>query len=249
MSKKKQKLTQSQSNGITCIAVLLAISLLLVFFSKKTDAELNNTDSIQIQNTQLLKKKEDSVYQSRRTQRRNYKTNNYTHRSKRPYPTQNPEHRNKSARPYSDNYYTTTPPAPTRKPLVVNLNDADTTTLMLLHGIGPTFASRIVRYRDRLGGFTHKEQLLEVYGFTPELLNHIAPLLSVDTNNIRHIAVNSVTLKEFIKHPYVDYYFARDLVNLRSRGVSFRTPDDLRAIPSCPDTLLAKLLPYLDFHR
>lgn len=175
MSKKKRKLTQSQINGITCIAVLLAISLLLVFFSKKTDAELNNTDSIQIQNTQLLKKKEDSVYQSRRTQRRNYKTGNYTHRSKRPYPTQNPEHRNKSARIHSDNYYTTTPPAPTRKPLVVNLNDADTTTLMLIHGIGPTFASRIVRYRDRLGGFTHKEQLLEVYGFTPELLNHIAP--------------------------------------------------------------------------
>jgi len=45
----------------------------------------------------------------------------------------------------------------------------------------------------------------------------------------------------------VDYYFARDIVNLRSRGVVFATPDDLRAVPSCTDTMLSKLLPYLDF--
>jgi hypothetical protein len=91
------------------------------------------------------------------------------------------------------------------------------------------------------------EQLLEVYGFTPELLAHIAPHLTLDSTNRNRIAVNSVPLKQFIKHPYVDYYFARDLVNLRSRGMIFSTPDDLRTLPSCTDTLLAKLLPYLDF--
>lgn len=134
-----------------------------------------------------------------------------------------------------------------RKPLVVELNSADTTTLMLLHGIGPAFARRIVRYREKLGGFIHEEQLLEVYGFTPALLEHIAPHLQLDSGALRKINVNHVELKQFIKHPYVEYYFARDLVNLRSRGVTFATPDDLRAIPSCSDTMLTKLLPYLEF--
>jgi DNA uptake protein ComE-like DNA-binding protein len=104
-----------------------------------------------------------------------------------------------------------------------------------------------VRYRDRLGGFVATEQLLEVYGFTPELLAHIAPHLALDSTIHSRMPVNSIPLKQFIKHPYVDYYFARDIVNLRSRGVTFSTPDDLRAVPSCTDTMLSKLLPYLDF--
>ena len=117
-------------------------------------------------------------------------------------------------------WYSDEPPAPTRRPLTVELNSADTTTLMLLHGIGPAFARRIVRYRDRLGGFVATEQLLEVYGFTPELLAHIAPHLALDSTIRSRLPVNSIPLKQFIKHPYVDYYFARDLVNLRSVNIA-----------------------------
>ncbi len=130
---------------------------------------------------------------------------------------------------------------------MVELNSADSTTLQLLHGIGPAFARRIVRYREKLGGFSNKEQLLEVYGFTPSLLEHIEPYLQLDSSNLRKINVNSIELKQLIKHPYTEYYFARDLVNLRSHGVTFTCPDDLRAIPSCTDTMLSRLLPYLDF--
>ena len=119
--------------------------------------------------------------------------------------------------------------------------------MQLLHGIGPAYARRIVRYRERLGGFVSTDQLLEVYGFTPELLDHIRPHLTLDTGNLRKINVNTLALKQLIKHPYMDYYFARDLVNLRSRGVTFSSPDDLRAVPSCSDTLLMRLLPYLEF--
>ncbi|MBR1765457.1 MAG: helix-hairpin-helix domain-containing protein [Bacteroidales bacterium] len=180
-----------------------------------------------------MEKKEDSVYRSRRI-------------SSRPPATWG--ERKKSVK--TENFhslYTTHEPTPTRKALVVDLNTADTTTLMLLHGIGPAFARRIVRYRDRLGGFTSADQLLEVYGFTPQLLGHIAPHLRIGDTSLVRMAVNSVGLKQFIRHPYVDYYFARDLVNLRANGVTFDSPDDLRAIPSCSDTMLRRLLPYLDF--
>ncbi len=230
MSKKKGKLTQMQINGITCIAVILVATLLIVFFYKKPSSEPIYHDSIQAQNSDILKNKEDSVYHSRHRKNNEHSSPNTHHSS---FNTQH--------------FYTSNTPAPTRRPLVVNLNDADTTTLMLLHGIGPTFARRITKYRERLGGFTNKEQLLEVYGFTPELMNHIAPHLSFDTADIRHIPINSVGLKELIKHPYVDYYFARDLINLRSHGQFFRGYKDLRAIPGASDSMLTKLLPYLDF--
>lgn len=118
---------------------------------------------------------------------------------------------------------------------------------MLLHGIGPAYARRIVRYRERLGGFVDERQLLEVYGFTPELLDHIAPYIRVDTGAIVRMPVNSIPLKQLIKHPYIEYYQARDIIALREQGVRFHTADDLRAVPSIADSTLQHLLPYLDF--
>lgn len=228
MGKKKHHPTQLQKNGIIWIAILLAVIIAIKLFSSDKAVTTPETDSIRQEEQSILEKKEDSVYRSRRP---SYPSNS------RPRTVTKDEPRN---------WYSSEPPAPTRRPLTVELNSADTTTLMLLSGIGPAFARRIVRYRERLGGFVAPDQLLEVYGFTPDLLAHIAPHLTLDSSRISRIPVNSVPLKQFIKHPYVDYYFARDLVNLRSRGVTFSSPDDLRAIPSCTDTLLARLLPYLD---
>lgn len=229
MGKKKSKLTQSQINGISWIAIALVISIGVYIFSRFSASDTPVSDTIEAQNTSRLEKLEDSAYHSRRPQRT--------------YTKQQPQ------RQYNEtqNFYSSEPPAATRKALIVELNSADTTTLQLLHGIGPTFARRIVRYRERLGGFVSTRQLMEVYGFTPELLEHITPNLTLDTSSLHKININSVTLKQFIKHPYVEYYFARDIINLRSRGSTFASPDDLRAIPSCTDTMLTRLLPYLDF--
>lgn len=232
MSKKKGRLTQQQINGISCISAILIVSAGLYFFSDKMGDEPSHTDSITNQNYIKLENLEDSVYRSRRrtSLRKEYQNHSQQHKEFN-----------------SEQLYSSKPAPVTRKPLTVELNEADTTTLQLLHGIGPTFARRIVRYRERLGGFHCTAQLMEVYGFTPQLLEHIKPYLTLDSMSLQKIPVNSVPLKQFIKHPYVDYYFARDLVSLRSRGEIFSSPDDLRAIPSCTDTMLTRLLPYLDF--
>lgn len=143
--------------------------------------------------------------------------------------------------------YSHEPPPVRKQALRVELNGADTTALQLLHGIGPAYARRIVRYRERLGGFVADSQLLEVYGFTPALLDHLRPQLELDTAARRRIAINRVELKELARHPYVEYYQARDIVNLRAKGVIFSTEEDLRAVPSMADSTLRRLRPYLDF--
>lgn len=48
--------------------------------------------------------------------------------------------------------------------VIIDLNEADSSKLETIRGIGPAFASRIIKYRNRLGGFHSKEQLREVYG-------------------------------------------------------------------------------------
>lgn len=234
MGKEKRSPTHSQIAGIVWITAALTVILIVIFFSRSEVRESAATDTLQARNRVFLDEKEDSVYRSRREHRP-------------PYQRQHPS-RHHAILSDTHSLYTSHPPAPTRQPLSVELNSADTTTLQLLHGIGPAFARRIVNYRERLGGFVSTAQLLEVYGFTPELLSHIAPHLRLDTTSLlRRIPVNSATLKQLIRHPYVEYYFARDLVNLRSHGVTFSSAGDLRLLPSASDTMLAKLIPYLDF--
>lgn len=55
----------------------------------------------------------------------------------------------------------------------INLNTTDSLQLISLKGIGPTFASRIIKYRNKLGGFIYKEQLKEVYGLDSIALKEI----------------------------------------------------------------------------
>ena len=232
MGKKKRLLYKSQIIGIIWVSASLIIIVAIgIFSSHKGDINGRN-DTVALESIKILSSKEDSAYNQR------YKTRRHND-----IPTQktNREYRTDST------MYSVQPPVSRRQLLVVELNTADTTTLQLLHGIGPAYARRIVRYRERLGGFTDITQLLEVYGFTPNLLNHIAPFLTLDTTAIRRFDINSIGLKQLKQHPYIEYYQARDIVNLRNKGVHFNNADDLRAVPSMADSTLERLLPYISF--
>ena len=228
---KKEGPTHSQILGIIWISAALLLIGAVAFFSSRQPRNEEQSDSTMLTNQQILTQREDSVYTERYKSRRNQRNNI-----------------NKEGHKGIDStFYSTVAPAPRKQPLVVELNSADTLTLQLLHGIGPAYARRIVRYRERLGGFVSTEQLLEVYGFTPELLEHIRPSLHLDSSTVKHIHINSVELKQLARHPYVEYYQARDIVRLRSLGTLFHSADDLRAVPSMADSTLQRLLPYLDF--
>ena len=226
MGRKKRSASQGQVIGITCLLIGLAIITgVIIFYSHRTEPALEEVQK-RVEEKAFLEKKEDSVYAVRRQKRSEKRV----------------------ARTLDSSYYTTQAPKPMRQPLMVELNTADTTTLQLLHGIGPAYARRIVRYRERLGGFVRLEQLEEVYGITPELVAHLAPHLQIDTAAVQRIRINEAELKRLVKHPYMEYYQARDIVVLRKKGVRFASVDDLRAVPSMADSTLQRLLPYLDFN-
>ncbi len=233
MKRKKDSNGHSQIIGIVWLSVALAIFVLLVIFSRHNGRPADNSSDLSDTTIANLSHQEDSAYQIRRKEKNfNVVYDKPTHNSPtKEIPTEQPNMKSNI----------------TRQPLVVELNSSDTITLQLLHGIGPTFADRIVRYRNRLGGFVSTDQLLEVYGFSPELLAHIAPYIKVDTTQIRTIPINTIALKELIRHPYVEYYQARDIVRLRQQGILIHSIDDLRAVPSMTDSTIEKLIPYIDF--
>lgn len=86
----------------------------------------------------------------------------------------------------------------------IELNSADSTALRRVYGIGAKFSSRIVKYRNLLGGYHQREQLREVYGITEEVYQKIVENFWVDTLAISKININFATLSELKAHPYID---------------------------------------------
>jgi len=95
----------------------------------------------------------------------------------------------------------TTYDIPQKNPINIDLNRADTSTLMELKGIGPVFSRRIVKFRDALGGFVSFEQIKEVYGFPEETYEQILPYLSLNADSVTKLLINTISVNELAKHP------------------------------------------------
>ncbi len=135
------------------------------------------------------------------------------------------------------------------KPEEINLelNRTDSTKLVLIRGIGPVLASRIIRYRRLLGGFYAVTQLKEVYGLNKENLPPAIACLSVDPSLLKKFNINFSTVQELGHHPYIGYQTARKLVRLRDKRGKFLSPEDLSSAVSADS--LTRLIPYLKFSQ
>lgn len=131
------------------------------------------------------------------------------------------------------------------KPLIIELNKADSTELILIRGIGPVFSSRIIKFRNYLGGFYSMSQLMEVYGIDSTVYSTISQNLTIDTTCIIKININTATFKELVAHPYLDYYLVKEIANYRQENGPYNDLAELKHIPLVYDDLYQKITPYL----
>ncbi|MBL7918398.1 MAG: helix-hairpin-helix domain-containing protein, partial [Bacteroidia bacterium] len=127
---------------------------------------------------------------------------------------------------------------------ILELNAADSLSLISLKGVGPSYAKRIIKYRALLGGFTHIEQLREVYGMQEELFTLIKSQCKINPSLISKLNVNSAEFKVLNKHPYLSYELTKHLVNTR-KNTKLNAANIADIIQD--ETITTKLLPYLEF--
>ncbi|WP_316832255.1 ComEA family DNA-binding protein [Pedobacter aquatilis] len=132
-------------------------------------------------------------------------------------------------------------------PVIVEINGADSAQLDAIKGIGPAFAIRILKYRERLGGFYRKEQLMEVYGLDSAKYNEIKEQVSINPTAIRTININTADFNALKLSPYLSFKQINAIIQYRKQHGNYRNEDDLKKVAILPPQLIDKLLPYLSF--
>lgn len=130
--------------------------------------------------------------------------------------------------------------------VIIELNSADSLQLVSLSGIGPVFAKRILEYREKLGGYYAREQLMEVYGIDKELLDKVAPHIEVNQALIKRLDINTATFKELVHHPYLSYEQVKNIVSFREKVRPFKANEELKQIELIDEALFSKIANYLN---
>lgn len=129
----------------------------------------------------------------------------------------------------------------------LELNAADSAALVALRGIGPWYARKILDYRERLGGFCDKMQLLEIDGIDTERFAGFADEVTVDAGRIRRLDIWHAGDSLLAHHPYIGARGARSLVRYRELCDSTRwTLPDLVREHVLPEENIEKLKKYIE---
>ncbi len=131
-----------------------------------------------------------------------------------------------------------------------DLNKADSVQLISIYGIGGMLSSRIIKYRNRLGGFISNEQLKEVYGLDTTVVNELVKKSFIEENfRPKSLDINFATEKELAAHPYVKYALAKAITAYRFQHGHFKSIDDLTNIAIIDNTTFEKIKPYLSLNH
>ena len=126
---------------------------------------------------------------------------------------------------------------------VVQLNEADTSALKRVPGIGSGLARMIVAYRNRLGGFYAVSQLQEI----PYIDASVNRWFTVEPVRIRQLEVNRAGLDRLRSHPYMDFYKAKAIIEYRRKRGKLKGISQLALFEEFSEDDLNRLKPYLSF--
>lgn len=124
----------------------------------------------------------------------------------------------------------------------VSVNYADTAELQRIPGIGQYYARQILHYRKSLGGYADESQLLEIEGFPEEALDYI-----VIEGGVKRLNLNKSTLLQLRSHPYINFYQAREIIEMHRKNGRLNSLDDLRFSKFFTPTDIKRLAPYVEF--
>ena len=128
----------------------------------------------------------------------------------------------------------------------VDINTANTKELTNLKGIySEKYAAIIIKHRDKLGGFTSKEQLKEVWNMTDKTYNGLINQVVIGKYKPKKINLNSSTTQQLANHPYIDWKTANAIFKYRKANGQYKSIEDIKKIHLINKKTYLKIAPYL----
>ncbi len=134
-----------------------------------------------------------------------------------------------------------------RREQKVEINSADSLTLIGVNGIGPKSVVQILRYRELLGGYYSPMQISELEVVTESNFIKILPQIWCDTARIKKININFAAPKALETHPYLTSRMLRKIINKRDLKGGWSTIDEMIEDNIFTREEANRIAPYLDF--
>lgn len=144
--------------------------------------------------------------------------------------------------------YSTTTFAKKDKIIVLDINQATKDDLIKIYGIGEATSLRILKFKESLGGFVSMDQMNDVWGLSPEVIENLNSHFKVSAQpTVKKININNASVKELSQFPYFNYQLAKQIVTFRSMNGDFSNKDDLTKIKGLSIEKATIIALYLDF--
>ena len=128
----------------------------------------------------------------------------------------------------------------------LDINLATAEDFRKVNGIGATLSKRIVKFRDKLGGFLDKEQLYDVYGLDKTVADRAMERFEVKSPpKIEKININEASVQDLSALLYISYDLAESIIAYRSIHGNYTSLRELENVVGFPATKLHRIALYL----
>lgn len=135
-----------------------------------------------------------------------------------------------------------------QKIIVMDINNATQEDLKKVYGIGDGLSERILKEKQKLGGFVSIEQINDIWGLTPEVIEILKAKFRIEKiPEIKKININTASVNELMAFPYFRYSLAKSIITFRSMNGDIKNSEDLIKIKGFPVDKVKIIALYLYF--
>lgn len=129
--------------------------------------------------------------------------------------------------------------------LSTNEINAFTKNDMMILGFPSKVADNFISYRNKLGGYYSKKQILEVWDINKEMADSTFQQYALDTMHLKQIRINSATEDELKNHPYISDELAEAIILYRNKTGKFYSTTEIFKAGYISKKTFEKLAHYL----
>ncbi len=145
---------------------------------------------------------------------------------------------------YTNNYTPYSKPEyPSKQINIIDINTATVEDWKALPGIGEVLSNRIIKFRDKIGGFASIEQVAKTYGLKDSTFQLIKPYLKLSAPAVNKININTALENELMECAGISKDIAQAIIIYRKKNGNFQSVDELKKIVFINEEMFQKIAP------